>query len=221
MKRRTVAAALLLSCAVCAASAGEAATCPGCGADAAREWKFCPFCASRIDAGVKDGAGEKGAGPAAAPARPPGEDMLGDFEDEAQRVQWKALDGCEAVPVGAHATSGGCALKISFPVHPAGAPSLLWEGKPRNLTAYRFLRADVFNAGQHPLVLSLKLKSGSHKKQTTQEYEIPPGSRETVELPLRNIAQRVDLRDITYINFFVWQPERSGIYYLDNIRLAQ
>jgi hypothetical protein len=176
MKRRTVAAALCLACAVYAAPA---------------------------------------------PAQPAGEDAIGDFEDEAQRAGWKALDGCEAVPVADHATSGRCALRISFPVHPAGAPSLLWEGKPRNFTGYRFFRADVFNAGQHPLILSLKLKSGRHDMQTTQEYEIPPGSRETIELPLKNIAKRVDLRDITYVNFFIWQPEHSGIYYLDNIRLAR
>lgn len=207
----------LAAIATAAVCAGEEVRCPRCGAEAAREWTFCPFCASRIGAPAGDG---KGAGPTA-PSKPSGPAVLWDFETAASAADWKALDGCEAVRVRDHATGGAWALKISYPIHPGGAPSLLHEGKPLDFSGYRALMADIRNPGRDPIPLSIKLKSGRHEMQTTQEFELRPGTAETIELPLANIARRIDLRGVTYINFFVWQPERRGAYYMDTIRLSQ
>lgn len=176
------------------------------------------FCALALAAAC---AGEwKGAGATAAP-QTQGSAVLWDFETAASAADWKALDGCEAVRVRDHATGGAWGLKISYPIHPGGAPSLLHEGKPLDISGYRALTADVRNPGPAPIRLSIKLKSGRRERQTTQEFELRPATAETIELPLENIARRIDLRDVTYINFFVWQPERRGTYYMDTIGLSK
>ncbi|MCX6357584.1 MAG: zinc ribbon domain-containing protein [Candidatus Aureabacteria bacterium] len=233
--------ALTVFIAVCAAA--SAAQCPGCKAEMQEGWKFCPFCAAkiqppqpavcpkcatRVEPGWKAcpicGALLQEAPAPPAPAQAPAlkdAKVLWDFKKESDLSAWKCLDGATASIIHEHVTSGANGVKIDFPASPEGAPGFKFEKGTVNMSGYATLEADIYNSGTQPLSLSVKLKSNEHARQTTTEVELPPSSAKALQIPLDSIARRVDLNDIMYLNFFFWQPPQGGTIYINSIRLVK
>ena len=213
-----------------------AATCPKCGAEVKEGWKFCPACGAKIEkkkaADICPGCAAKvkadwkvcpfcGRPLGEATKLPEGQKTLWNFENAAELGKWKQLDGLTAALSEEHATSGQHSVKIDFPESSEGAPAFRYEKNSVDCRGYKYFETDFYNPGDEPLVVLLKLKSNNHQKQATVRYELPPNAEKTIRLSLENIAKKIDLSDVMYVNFFCWHPKSSGTFYLDNIRLVK
>lgn len=238
MKRCGVALCVAVALLVFIASQSVAAVCPGCGAAMKEGWKFCPFCAKKIEpeqpkkcpgCGADTEAGWKACptcgtllqGGAPLPLLTQQTKILWDFENERDLSSWNSLDGLKATVVKEQPMGEGAAVKIEFPASPGGVPAFRYQKGTMDFTGYAFLEADCYNPGDKAIGIAVKLKSNEQAKQVTMNYELPPSSAKTIQIRLENIAGRVDLNDVEYLNFFCWHPSEGGTYYMDRIRLTK
>ena len=119
-----------------------------------------------------------------------------------------------------HATVGETCAKVTFP-RGKNYPGIRLE-KYKTKTSFDLSNAsailiDCFNPGEL-VAAALKLKSPS--KKLTQPVSIP-AEQSTISINLDEFANQIDMAEVTYLNFFVFEPAEDVILFLDNIRVAQ
>lgn len=146
-------------------------------------------------------------------------DMTGvsfSFEREDDLGSWKTSGTLvQAVP----ALFGADETWARITYRPSGAPGFLlteetigvmdWRG-PESLTFA------VYNP--HNWTVSLKIKVKDTAGNAFQiDRELPPRTRTAVNIPMRDIASRLDLSRVGYLNLFLWKPATATDLYLINL----
>ncbi len=123
-----------------------------------------------------------------------------------------------------HATEGRQALKVDFPggaqfpgiqLEVFGRHFFKWKGQ-------RILLADVFNASVSKVDLQIKIKSGKEYPKKSFERTFPLAAQKgtTIEIPIAELGQQLDLEHISCLNFFLISPQEQTTIYFDNIRVV-
>jgi hypothetical protein len=96
--------------------------------------------------------------------------------------------------------------------------ALRFDRRRRNWSRYATLVLDLKNLqpSQERLMVQLKDRRGRIYKE---EVWMPGATAQSVSLPLDRVAAYLDLRRITELTLFRWQPGRPTTFYLDAVRL--
>lgn len=135
------------------------------------------------------------------------------FADPEDRDVWKTSGArLEAVPAffGTDETWG----RVTY--QPSGSPGILLTDETMGVMDWRgaeSLSFSVYNPQTWSINLKIKVKDTSgHSFQS--EQEIPPRARTVVTIPVRDIASRLDLSRVGYLNIFLWEPTTATELYL-------
>ncbi|MCX6348308.1 MAG: hypothetical protein NTV79_02240, partial [Candidatus Aureabacteria bacterium] len=94
---------------------------------------------------------------------------------------------------------------IYYPVESAG---FLWTDDTMPTMDWREARAfsfTVFNPQGFDVDLKIKVKDASGQSFQRAE-KIAPGQSRRIEIPIGQIAERIDASRINYLNLFLWEP---------------
>jgi hypothetical protein len=104
---------------------------------------------------------------------------------------------------------------IYYPVESAG---FLWTDDTMPTMDWREARAfsfTVFNPQGFDVDLKIKVKDASGQSFQRAE-KIAPGQSRRIEVPIGQIAERIDASRINYLNLFLWEPSsETMLYYRD------
>ena len=174
------------------------------GDDAARKvWKYSPFTGKPLDRGKDEAKKSK---------------VLWDFEKDDQLAGWRLKNNMKAKLTSDHATGGAKAVRLDW--GKGGGPSFRYEDRMTDLTKWRYLKFDAYNPGSKSAAVNVKLKSPGSNKQTTLNFNLPPGEEKTISVRLDSLSGKIDLSAVNYFNIFVWEPKEPGTVYVDTIRLT-
>jgi len=120
-----------------------------------------------------------------------------------------------------HATHGIHSLKATFP--DGGGALSTWRTLPRNWVGYDRLRFDVYSA-ESEVPLSLYIKDSKHtsygERYNEENIRLQPGWN-AIDIPLLDVARRINLRDIVQFRLFLWKVPGQHVLYFDNFRLER
>ena len=147
---------------------------------------------------------------------------LADFEAEHEaRVRWRVRDAVITSST-LFATHGARAAQVTFKDGQTPkitmSEALRFDRRRRDWNRYAALVLDLKNlqSSQERLMVQLKDRRGQIYKE---EVWIPGFTAQSVSLPLDRVAAHLDLRRITELTLFRWQPGRATTFYLDAVRL--
>ncbi len=153
--------------------------------------------------------------------RTAGEFVLGDFESEEALKNWEAK-GVLVFLTEQYAVRGrhSASLNYSDDGNPVFALEQYFRTheQARDWRPYEELLFTVFNPGQTKERIGLQVKDGSSRRYK-EDIVIPANSALSHRLPMKKIAPFVDLRDIAQLNFFRWDPKKTAVFFLDDVRL--
>ncbi|MDP8235169.1 MAG: hypothetical protein P9M08_02170 [Candidatus Erginobacter occultus] len=135
------------------------------------------------------------------------------FADPGDLEVWKTSGASlEAVP----ALWGTDETWVRVTYRPSGSPGLLLTDETMGVMDWRgaeSLSFSVYNPQTWTVNLKIKVKDTSgHSFQRDQE--IPARTRTAVTVPVRDIASRLDLSRVGYLNLFLWEPATATDLYL-------
>lgn len=143
-------------------------------------------------------------------------DMAGislSFDSPEDLESWKTSGTIlEAVPAlfGTDETWG----RVTY--RPAETPGLLLTDETMGVMDWRLAESLSFSVYNHnPWPVNLKVKVKDTAGNTFQaDRELPPRARTAVTIPTRDIASRLDLSRVGYLNLFLWKPATATDLYL-------
>jgi hypothetical protein len=99
---------------------------------------------------------------------------------------------------------------------PSETPGLLLTDETIGVMDWRGAESISFSIYNHnPWPVSLKVKVKDTAGNTFQkDQELPPRTRTAVSIPTRDIASRLDLSRVGYLNLFLWKPATTTDLYL-------
>ena len=128
-----------------------------------------------------------------------------------------------------HVTSGQKCLKVEFFPDPGSQehyPGLRLGGFAPDWTRHRELRVDIFNPGQTPLKLIVRIddsKNPPYGDRYNGSILVRPGANQVVlkpwELVVSNKKRRLDPGNIQTVIFFLVNPGERHVLFFDNVRL--
>ena len=190
---------------------------------ARRGWHFAKRVKAKVVAlALGGGAGSGASALASMRPGPGGVAILADFESQDDLDVFAPVDNLAASLTTEHATHGSRAVLLAYP-RGAQYPGLKWEN-PRadgmqDWSAYDRLKVDLFNASGRQAEIVIKLKSGNGA-QFNHPVILAPNEARTVEVPLGQVRARgLDLGQISYVNFFMYQPAEETRIFMDYLRL--
>lgn len=144
------------------------------------------------------------------------------FEHAEESALFHGNEGVRVSIASEHATHGNKSLLAEYPsgaefpgleMEVFGKDCYSWEKKES-------FSADVFNASDNPVTLSVKIKSGKNypKRSFDREYVLSPKQNTTINIPISDIGKVLDLRLISYVNFFLNGSTANVKLYFDSIR---
>lgn len=119
------------------------------------------------------------------------------------------------------ATQGRYALKVTFP--DGGGSLSAWRTLPRNWSGYKRLQFDVCNP-QSTVPFSLFIKDSKHTsyRQGYNQEQIRLGMGcHSIEIPLAEVARKINLRDVVQLRIFLWKVPGQHVLFFDNFRLSR
>ena len=123
------------------------------------------------------------------------------------------------------ASEGKQSLLVEFPS--GGAyPGMMFEVMGKDCLNWSDLKEfsfDVFNSSSVDCVLTVKLKSGEKypKRDFERNITIPPMQWTTIRFTRDELAKRLDLSKISYLNMFMHDPRTTFKLYFDNMRVLK
>lgn len=105
--------------------------------------------------------------------------------------------------------------------YPSQSPGFLWTDDTMPTMDWReaeVFRFTVFNPQAFPVDLKVKVKDTNGASFQRAE-KIEPGQSRRIEIPLRQIAERIDASKVGYLNFFLWEPSSETVLYYTGIGL--
>lgn len=102
---------------------------------------------------------------------------------------------------------------------PAESPGLLLTDETVGVMDWRgaeVLAINIYNHQVWPVNLKVKVKDTAGNT-FQKDQELPPRSRTAVSIPMREIASRLDLSRVGYLNLFLWNPATATDLYLIDI----
>ncbi len=147
------------------------------------------------------------------------------FEDKNEVTVFQGNSGAVLTVVDQHATQGQRSLQVDFPqgndfpgleMEVFGKDCYSWEGK-------EFFSVDVYNDADQSVNLTVKIKSGKNypKKNFEHEYTLGPKQNTTINIPIAELKKTLDVRLISYLNFFLQSPSQKFSLYFDNIKIGK
>jgi hypothetical protein len=105
---------------------------------------------------------------------------------------------------------------------PAESPGLLLTEETMGVMDWRRAESLSFSVyNPQTWTVSLKVKIKDTAGNTFQkDQEIPARSRTAVAIPMRDIASRLDLSRVGYLNLFLWNPATATDLYLIDLAFA-
>jgi len=103
--------------------------------------------------------------------------------------------------------------------YPVPAPGFLWTDDTMPTMDWREAHAlvfTVFNPQSFEVDLKIKVKDVGGKSFQRAE-RIGPFQSRRIEIPLRQIAERIDASKVGYLNFFLWEPASETVLYYTDI----
>ena len=181
----------------------------------------------RLVKGVEEARPEKRIAKEAEEPGLAGEVTFNDFETQRDLERFDRNDGLVTELSREHAAHSKHSLLAEYP---AGAkyPGLCWEVYRRdqclNWSKYEVFKFDVFNASTQHVVLNIKFKSKPNypKPAWTTHISLAPNEGRVVEIKTADlIANGIDTKEISYLNFFMVSPLSDVILYFDHMRLVK
>ena len=149
--------------------------------------------------------------------------LLGDFETQEELNAWLGASADLEIS-DRNAVQGEHSLEVIFL---GGVPtsSLMLEDyfKSRkaktNWSAYQAFEIHISNPrqAQERLILQIKDKKGLRFKQN---LKAPAGGLKVFTVPIRQLAQKLDIQNIAQISLFRWKPKTDRNFYIDAVRLV-
>lgn len=146
------------------------------------------------------------------------------FEDKNSVTVFQGNDGATLKVVDEHATDGRRSLLVEYPTGNE-FPGLEMEVFGRDCFSWadkEFFSADIFNGSDHPNTLTVKIKSGKDypKRSFEREYVLAPRQNTTINILISEMQKALDVRLISYLNFFLHSPAQKVSLYFDNIKVG-
>ncbi|MFH1038468.1 MAG: hypothetical protein V1789_07370 [PVC group bacterium] len=106
--------------------------------------------------------------------------------------------------------------------YPAEVPGLLWTDETMGVMDWR--QADGFsftayNPQSWPIDLKVKIKDVSGNVYQKNAV-LPPREQTTIRIPMAEIATRLDLSRVSYLNLFLWQPSTETVIYYSDLSFS-
>jgi len=115
-----------------------------------------------------------------------------------------------------HATNGTRALRVDLS-EPAPILTLHAQRQPFDFSGWEKLKLDVYRDGP-PLTVNLRVRDDAGRTYTAWYYLIQPGFQ-VVEYSILGMSSALDVSRVNSLEFFA--SERSGVLYVDNVRLSK
>lgn len=150
---------------------------------------------------------------------------LASFETSRETTRW-TTKGAEIDRVRSRSTHGDWSLQIRAEAGEYPGVALQWP-EP-DWSAYGEFAFDVYVDGDEPISLAVKIHDDRHNYEPDDRFErlipVSPGWN-TVRIHLTEVrhapaSRELDLRRISFVQFFLVQPERPQTFYLDHLRLS-
>ncbi len=147
------------------------------------------------------------------------------FEKEDDLEFFEQKDGIYIERSGDFLTDGKYSLLAEFPKG-ANYPGLFWEVYRKDECLdwgrSRYLSFDVHNNSEVSVSLNLKLKSGyKYPKDVYQaKINLNPQESKNVRIPIKDLSKSLNVREISYINLFINNPQEDIVLYFDNIHAS-
>jgi len=148
------------------------------------------------------------------------------FENKKDLEFFTAHDGLYMEQSKEFATQGKYSLLAEYPKG-ATYPGLYWEVYNKryclNWSGANYFIFDVYNSSETDAMLIIKLKSGAnYPKSKYQTYvHIPAKSSKKAKISIDKLRNKLDVSEISYINFFIDKPRDTITLYFDNIHLVE
>ncbi len=135
------------------------------------------------------------------------------FADPGDLAAWKTSGArLEAVP----ALFGTEETWARITYQPSGSPGLLLTEETMGVMDWRGVESlsfSIYNPQTWTVNLKVKIKdTAGHNFQ--KDLELPPRARTAVSIAVREIASRLDLSRVGYLNLFLWEPATATDLYL-------
>jgi len=138
------------------------------------------------------------------------------FDRPEDREAWKTSGASlEAVP--ALFGTGEIWGRVTY--RPTGSPGLLLTDETMGVMDWRGAQSLAFSVyNPQTWSVSLKVKVKDTSGNTFQkDRELPPRARSAFSIPMRDLASRLDLSRVGYLNLFLWEPATATDLYLIDI----
>jgi len=181
----------------------------------------------RVVKGVEEARSEQRIAKEAQEQRLAGELIFNDFETMKDLERFDRNDGLVTELSREHVTHNKHTLLAEYP---AGAkhPGLCWEVYRKDQcldwSEYDVFKVDIFNTSSKQVLLNIKFKSKPNypKPAWTTHVSLAPQQGTTVEIKIADlIANGIDPKEISYLNFFLASPSSNVILYFDHMRLVK
>lgn len=125
--------------------------------------------------------------------------------------------------VDSHATEGNNSLQVTIP---AGSeyPGLEWETYGKDTISFKGKSAfslNVYNNTEDIIPIEVKFKSGKNypKKSYALPFVLQPLQDNHISVPVDQLAEALDVSQISYIKIFTKSPPVNFYLYIDEIKL--
>lgn len=145
------------------------------------------------------------------------------FEQNNDMHFFKAAENSKFSISTSHPSAGNHSLEVVVP-QGASYPGLEWEvyGKDamdwKGKTSFSF---NVYNNTEDIIPIEVKFKSGKNypKKSYSVPMTLKPLDMNQVEIPIDQIKESLDIRQISYIKIFAKSPQVNYYLYFDEIKV--
>ncbi|MCF8095223.1 MAG: CIA30 family protein [Desulfobacteraceae bacterium] len=155
--------------------------------------------------------------------------VLADFETPLEKTRFRGNRSLLKIS-DKYAFQGKRSLRMDFTTRLYSTHSLSYI--PGNWKGYAHLKAAVYNPGQKPVKLHIRIEDTQHARSENQQYtdrynssfDLPPGKWEKIRIPLKEIKnapknRKMEMEQISSIMLFVARQPEPLTLYIDDIRL--
>jgi hypothetical protein len=141
------------------------------------------------------------------------------FKDKVDLTKWETYGDSKVEVSKEHVTKGENSAKVIFGdgKYPGIGLIKCFRKTRLNLSTLKSLSVDIYNPGG-PVKLFLLLKSKGVKVQ--KGYSISTGNY-VLNLKLADVLEKIDIKKIYYIKFYIYKPLPGTVLYFNNFQLEE